>query len=113
MGLRGVPGEVPQLGVPGGPARGPPPAGAAEGRGIGAADEEDAEAPQGGGAAHPAWGGGLKKVTRLQASAGPAVRETNWGGQVMGSLDGDDDLDVEDVVADAVAGYCEEITDLL
>ena len=40
--------------------------------------------------------GGLKKVTRLQASSGPAVRETNWGGQVMGSLDVDDDLDSSD-----------------
>ena len=50
-------------------------------------DDDDLDEPE---------AGGLKKVTRLQASAGPAVRETNWGGQVMGSLDGDDDLDGSD-----------------
>ena len=50
-------------------------------------DDDDMDEPE---------AGGLKKVTRLQASSGPAVRETNWGGQVMGSLDVDDDLDVSD-----------------
>ena len=50
-------------------------------------DDDDMDEPE---------AGGLKKVTRLQASSGPAVRETNWGGQVMGSLDVDDDLDGSD-----------------
>ena len=66
---------------------------AVDGSDIEVEDDDDDDMVDEGG---PDGGGGLKKVTRLQTGSGPAMRETNWGGQVMGSLDANDGLDGSD-----------------